>query len=67
MMTELQQNFKMISRRMKRLFDEKEDLFHYPPCIVPAWEGIINEMIEKVEEWNSNNAENHHLRFFQIK
>ena len=66
-MTELQQNFKSISERMQRKFSEKEHLFHYPPCIVPAWEGIIDKMIERVEEWNANNAENHHLRFFQIK
>ena len=66
-MTELQQNFKMISKRMQRLFDEKEHLFHYPPCVVPAWEDIINEMIAKVEDWNDCNPENHHLRFFQIK
>ena len=52
---------------MRRLFGEKEDLFRYQPCVVPAWEGIINEMIERVEEWNANNVENHHLRFFQIK
>lgn len=66
-MTELQQNFKTIIERMQRVFSEKEHLFHYPPCTVPAWEGIIYEMIDRVEDWNANNAENHHLRFFQIK
>ena len=66
-MTEQQQNFNSAASRMKRLFEQKSHLFHYPPCVVPAWENIILEMIDKVEEWNDNNAENHHLRFFQVK
>ena len=65
-MTELQNNFKSISERMQRKFAEKESLFHYPPCIVPAWEGIINEMIEAVEEWNTNNPHDK-VKFFQVK
>ena len=65
-MTELQNNFKTISERMQRKFTEKEHLFHYPPCTVPAWEGIINEMIEAVEEWNADNP-HEKVRFFQIK
>ena len=67
MKTELQQNFKAISNRMKRVFDEKAYLFHYPPCVVPAWEGIIYKMIEHIEQWNNENAEDHQLKFFQIK
>ena len=66
-MTDLQKNFKNTSERMKQKFAEKPDLFHYAPCIVPAWEAIIYRMIELVEDWNSKNAVNHHLRFFQIK
>lgn len=66
-MTEQQQNFNAAASRMNRLFEQKSYLFHYPPCVVPAWENIIIEMIDKVEEWNDNNAENHHLRFFQVK
>lgn len=48
----------------KYLFDKK-DLFHYPPCIVLAWEPLIDEMVELIEEWNE--AEEFKLRFFQIK
>ena len=66
-MTELSQDFKAISERMQRHFTQKSHLFHYPPCVVPAWEGIINKMIERIEQWNEDNPENHHLRFFQIK
>lgn len=66
-MTELQNNFKTTVDRMHQQFSEKSHLFHYPPCLVPAWEGIINEMIERVERWNEENPENHHLRFFQMK
>tara|TARA_B100000989_G_scaffold276921_1_gene237505 strand:+ start:384 stop:809 length:426 start_codon:yes stop_codon:yes gene_type:complete len=66
-MTELQQNFNNIVRRMKEKYDAKEDLFRYPPCIVPAWESIIDEMIELVEEWNAKSVPRAHLRFFQIK
>ena len=65
-MTELQNNFKIISERMQRTFTEKEHLFHYPPCVVPAWEGIIYEMIEAVEEWNADNPHDK-VKFFQIK
>ena len=65
-MTDLLLNFETISKRMQRLFDQKSHLFHYPPCVIPAWEGIINEMIERVEQWNEDNPENQHLRFFQI-
>ena len=65
-MTELQSNFKTIIERMQRTYTEKEHLFHYPPCTVPAWEGIINEMIEAVEEWNVDNP-NDKVKFFQIK
>ena len=66
MTTEPQLNFKSISERMQRKFAEKEDLFHYPPCIVPAWEGIIYEMIDAVEEWNEDNPDDK-VKFFQIK
>ena len=65
-MTELQKNFKIIIERMQRTFTEKEHLFHYPPCTVPAWEGIIYDMIDQVEAWNVNNPFNQ-VRFFQIK
>ena len=66
-MTEVQKNFKTISERMKIVFEQKSHLFHYSPCVVPAWEGIINKMIERIEQWNDDNPENHHLRFFQVK
>ncbi len=66
-MTELQQNFNAICERMQRKYKEKEDLFHYPPCIVPAWEPLIDEIIELVEEWNDTEPENHALRIFQMK
>ena len=67
-MTELQQNFKAIAERMQRKYKEKEDLFHYPPCTVPAWEHLIDEIIELVEEYNGacDNAMDH-LRIFQMK
>ena len=64
-LTNLQQNFKTIAERMQRKYKEKEDLFHYSPCIVPAWEPLIDEIIELVEEWNSTEPENHALRIFQ--
>ena len=67
MMTELQQNFKKISQRMQQKYKQKEDLFHYPPCTVPAWEPLIDEIIEIVEEWNNTEPENHALRIFQMK
>ena len=66
-MTELQHNFKTIVERMKRKYKEKESLFHYSPCIVPAWEPLIDEIIELVEEWNNTEPENHALRIFQMK
>lgn len=53
--------------RMLEKYEAKEDLFHYLPCIVPAWEPLIDEIIELVEEWNSDCAENHKLRIFQMK
>ena len=65
-MTELQSNFKTIIERMQRTFAEQEHLFHYPPCAVPAWEGIINEMIDAVEEWNADNPRDQ-VKFFQVK
>ena len=66
-MTELQQNFNAIVARMKSKYLEKEELFHYSPCIVPAWEPLIDEIIELVEEWNDTEPENHALRIFQMK
>lgn len=66
-MTELQQNFKTIATRMKSKYKEKENLFHYPPCTVPAWEPLIDEIIELVEEWNETEPENQALRIFQMK
>ena len=53
--------------RMKEKYLAKEDLFHYMPCMVPAWEPLIDEIIELVEEWNQNEPENHALRIFQMK
>ena len=67
MMTELQQNFDQIQARMKEKYLEKEELFHYMPCLVPAWEPLIDEIIELVEEWNNTEPENHALRIFQMK
>ena len=32
----------------------KADLFYYPPCNVPAWYPLIDEMIEIIEEYNSD-------------
>ena len=66
-MTELQQNFDQIRARMKEKYLEKEELFHYMPCLVPAWEPLIDEIIELVEEWNETEPENHALRIFQMK
>lgn len=54
-------------QRMKEKYLSKEDLFHYMPCLVPAWEHLIDEIIELVEEWNENEPENHRLRIFQMK
>lgn len=67
MKTELQNNYELIKDRMVNKYMAKDDLFHYPPCIVPAWEPLIDEIIELVEEWNSDCAENHKLRIFQMK
>ncbi|MEC7689160.1 MAG: hypothetical protein VX514_08915, partial [Candidatus Thermoplasmatota archaeon] len=67
MMTELQQNFDKIRKRMLSKYNEKDELFHYPPCIVPAWEPLIDEIIALVEEWNDTEPENHALRIFQMK
>lgn len=66
-MTELQQNTNAIRQRMVEKYKEKESLFHYPPCIVPAWEPLIDEIIELVEEWNDNCDKGHELRIFQMK
>ena len=44
---------------------DKADLFYYPPCDVPAWYPLIDEMIELIEEWNEH--EEQKMRFFQIK
>ena len=66
MKTELQNNFEEIKKRMvSKYMGDKEDLFYYPPCIIPAWEGLIDEMIKLVEEYNMKNEYN--IRFFQIK
>tara|TARA_R110001592_G_scaffold343667_2_gene634453 strand:- start:975 stop:1388 length:414 start_codon:yes stop_codon:yes gene_type:complete len=51
--------------RMRIKYSAKDELFYYPPCLVPAWEPLIDEMIELIEEWN--NTESNQLRFFQIK
>jgi hypothetical protein len=51
--------------RMRMKYAAKDELFHYPPCLVPAWEPLIDEMIELIEEWND--TESNQLRFFQIK
>jgi len=67
MMTELQQNFKKILERMKEKYVDKEELFRYPPCMVPAWEPLIDEIVELVEEWNETESENNALRIFQMK
>ena len=66
-MTELQQNFEIICERMKAKYKEKEDLFHYPPCIVPAWEPLIDEIIDLVETWNENCDIDRELQIFQMK
>ena len=66
MTTELQNNFEAIKKRMvSKYMGDKESLFYYPPCIIPAWESLIDEMIQLVEDWNKNNDDN--VRFFQIK
>jgi len=66
MMTELQNNFELIKDRMvAKYMGEKEHLFFYPPCIIPAWEPLIDEMIELIEEYNESSEDK--LRFFQIK
>ena len=33
---------------------DKDHLFYYPPCDVPAWDPLIDEMIELIEEWNEH-------------
>ena len=66
-MTELQQSFDTIGKRMQRKYAKKDWLFHYPPCIVPAWEPFIDEIIELVEKWNENCYRGHDLRIFQMK
>ena len=66
-MTELQRNFDQTIARMKEKYLEKEYLFHYMPCLVPAWEHLIDEIIELVEEWNDNCDKGHQLRIFQMK
>lgn len=66
MKTELENNFEDIKKRMEsKYMGEKERLFYYPPCIVPAWEGLIDEMIALVEQYNCKNE--YSIRFFQIK
>ena len=67
MMTELQRNFDITCERMRKKYKEKEDLFHYSPCTVPAWEPLIDEIIELVEEWNDTEPESRALRIFQMK
>jgi hypothetical protein len=44
---------------------DKAHLFYYPPCNVPAWYPLIDEMIELVEEFNEHSP--WRIRFFQIK
>ena len=66
-MTELQHNFDQAIARMKEKYLEKEDLFHYMPCLVPAWEPLIDEIIELVEEWNDTEPDWKALRIFQMK
>lgn len=53
--------------RMAEKYKQKEDLFHYPPCLVPAWEPLIDEIIELVEEWNREEPKAVGLRIFQLK
>ena len=63
----IQDNFEKIKDRMIQKYSiEKSHLFSYTPCIVPAWENLIDEMIHLVEEWNKNNSEKR-VKFFQIK
>ena len=66
-MMEPQQNFDQARARMKEKYLEKEELFHYMPCLVPAWEPLIDEIIELVEEWNDHCDKGHQLRIFQMK
>ena len=67
MTTELQQNFNAIAFRMKQKYAEKAYLFHYPPCIVPAWEEIIDSIISTVEDWNATNEKEQSVGIFQMK
>ena len=67
MTTYIQDNFEKIKDRMvQKYMIEKRLLFTYPPCIVPAWENLIDEMIHVVEEWNKDNP-GKRVKFFQIK
>ena len=67
MMTELQNNYELIKDRMiAKYTGEKGHLFFYPPCIIPAWEPLIDEMIEVVEQYNQMNPSDT-VRFFQVK
>ena len=62
----IQDNFEKIKDRMIQKYSiEKSHLFSYTPCIVPAWEQLIDQMIELVEQWNSKNE--YSIRFFQVK
>jgi len=67
MTTYIQDNFQKIKDRMiQKYLVEKRHLFSYPPCIVPAWENLIDDMIHIVEHWNKNNPEKR-VKFFQVK
>ena len=67
MTTYMQDNFQKIKDRMiQKYLREKRLLFSYPPCIIPAWENLIDEMIHVVEQWNEKNPEKR-VKFFQVK
>ena len=67
MKTELELNFSGILERMKHKYMEKDHLFHYSPCMVPAWEPLIDKIIKIIEDWNDGCSDNTKVRIFQMK
>ena len=66
--TKFEINYEFARDRMTRKYlVEKNHLFRYPPCIVPAWEYCIDKAITAVEDWNLKNDDYRKVRFFQVK
>lgn len=56
-------------QRMREKYHMKTEkgLFYYPPSAIPAWEPLIDEIVELVEEWNNTEPEDQAIRIFQMK